>query len=192
MVAGVFLCCLSAFAGDIRDSASVQAFKPVLKELDRLSAQKSLSDRDLAGRFAAFAAETFDVAYMAREAIGSLSSIVTRQQYAAYIGAFEDHLARGFVAGTRRFGPTVSRPLGIRTAASGLPVFYFRSRDTKKERDVLWFLCQRDSPLVCDIEVDGIMASSRHRALFARILREEGIQGLIDGLRAGKFIRKSR
>jgi ABC-type transporter MlaC component len=158
-----------------------------LRAVDSLSAQAGLSDAALMQAFRPIAAEHLDVAAMARAALRDQLRTINGADLADYVDAYATHLARAFVLGVRRTGGSVSRVVGQRRLQNGTPVVISRIRAGARERDVTWIFCGAESRRVCDVETDGVIASARQRAIFARVFSEEGLETLIARLRSGRL-----
>ncbi len=177
------LLCAPALGGPA-DGAG-ERISAMLAGLDALSDQAALPDAEIAARFAGIAKASFNRPAMARAALGTASDRLTRDQWAAFLAAYSAHLERAFLRGVREAGASSSSVLASRRGADGVTVVVSRVTSAGREHDVLWFMCPDDRQRVCDVEIDGIRASTHQRADFADRMRAEGLDGLIRALAAG-------
>lgn len=184
IVSLLFLIPVSITSANARSSETISQ---MLSKFDALSAKSQLADKEIAVRFLRIADTHFNLARMARDAVGPMIKSFNRNQRSTYATAFRSHLAAGFVKAVREFGASTSTVLGQRTAPNGAAVVISRVRVVKRERDVIWLMCRNRRSHVCDIEVQGIRASARQRAAFSRAVDLHGINTMISDLKAGEF-----
>ena len=161
--------------------------------VDALSSRAGLTNQVLAAEFLAIADLHFDVATMARDALGHESfSALSANKRSSYLAAFRDHLAHGFVDAVRQLGASQTEVLGSRIAPSGRIAVIGQSRNGHQRRDIVWFMCHRNPARICDAAVDGVRASARQRAEFGRVFDRAGLEGLTKDLKAGILAERLR
>jgi len=190
--AGVVLAGLSLGGGadrahaEVAAPASQAAVARMADTLDALSARDDLATHQRAAAFLAAADRHFDIATMARDALGTERfAALDAGARAAYLAAFRGHLAHGFADAVARYGPSTTTLLGSRVAASGQVVVIGRGRTGAGTRELTWIMCRRDRTRICDVEAGGVRASARQRAEIARVLERAGFDGLLADLRSG-------
>lgn len=160
----------------------------MMRELDELSAGSDLKDGLLTRRFAEVSGEFLDPAEMARSALGVAAWHLSDRDMQRYLAAYSRHLELSFLRGVRKTGASSSRLLGSRVTPDGRLVVFTRTVTDGDEHDVGWVMCRDDPRRICDIETEGVTASSHQRSAFADRLRTGGLDDLIRALENGWLV----
>jgi len=158
----------------------------VLADLDAVSAA-DLEGPSRAAAFLQIVGNAFDLNRMAGASL-SPEDLPTPEAWDAYQSAYLAHTVQTFLQKLDAYGPTVSTPVGLRTASDGAQVFVFRSQASNRTTQMGWVLCQDDSLRVCDVEIYGIRASSYQGRQFTRALARLGWEGFLADLQGGALV----
>jgi ABC-type transporter MlaC component len=169
-------------------SSARDAVTAMLGRIDALSARGDLADVELSRRFRAIAGDHMDRSHMASAALGGAALRLSPAEWQRYAAAFDVHMGLGFAAGVREYGASESRVLGERITPAGKTVVIARIRSKAREQDTVFYMCDRKPSLVCDVEVNGVRASARQRTDFLRMLDDQGLDALIEALKAGRLV----
>lgn len=144
----------------------------------------NLAERE--ARLQPILADGFDMAHIARFAMGRYWKRATEDQQRQYVDAFSRYVVATYA---RRFGGYSGESLKIVTERELAPKDY--SVVTRIERadnppiDAEWRVRIEDGPAkVIDVVVEGVSMSVTQRAEFASVVRQNGVDGLISVLQA--------
>ncbi len=148
--------------------------------------QGSLSLAEREARVAALLRAGFDIPLIARFALGKTWRRSTPRQQADYLILFERYIVRTMA---HRFGQYSGERIIIQgTRAAGKKDIYVDSvirRQSGRGVAAAWRVrAIQGRPRVIDVTVEGISMALTQRQEFAAILRQNGIVGLIEVLRA--------
>lgn len=144
----------------------------------------NLSERET--KLSPILADGFDMAHIARFAMGRYWNKATEDQQRQYVAAFSQYVIATYA---RRFGGYSGEKLTILNERELGPKDY--SVVTRIERadnppiDAEWRVRIDDGPAkVIDVVVEGVSMSVTQRAEFASVVRQNGVDGLISVLQA--------
>lgn len=161
-------------------------FAHVLADLDAVSA----ADMSPVARTTAFlriVERAFDLDRMARASLAP-EDLPNPEAWDAYRSSYQAHTVQTFLQKLEAHGPTLSHPVGLRTASDGAQVFVFRAEADGRTTQMGWVLCAEDLLRVCDVEAYGIRASSYQNRQFVRALARLGWEGFLTELRGGALV----
>lgn len=175
------------FGGEARAQATASQFISVLGQQAISTLQStagSLEQREQ--QFRGILAQNFDVPFIGRFVLGQHWRRATPQQQADYLALFEDFLVLTY---SRRLGGYTGETLGIvgeRPANDRDTVVRTRiDRPSGAPIDADWRVRLIDGHFkIIDIEVAGVSMALTQRSEFASVIGRNGINGLIEVLRA--------
>ena len=158
----------------------------------------SLAEEERARRFRALLEESFDMEAVSRFVLGRYWRTATEQQRRDFVDVFEDTIVQRFAPmfGLYSFDAfTIERVRRDRNKDTHVFVTTLVKQSDGEHYAVDWRLAEQDSTYrILDIFAEGISMAITLRQEYASVIRQRGLEGLIEALRkkvaAGSFVPK--
>jgi len=147
----------------------------------------NLSNEDLTSRFRSLFEEGFDVAFIAKSALGVFWKRATEEERAQYIPLFEDYIVEIYAGQFRQYSGESFKAKFSRAEADGtVTVISEVVQPDGPVTPLQWTLVLVDGTYkIRDIKIEGVSMINTYRDQFANeILQRDGkVAGLLDALR---------